>query len=146
MPPESKTVKKQGDFYTEQKITVEHMTSFPFFHIRRHSRLDWDPACPPGAVRLSLTGGRRISPQKKDASRFQAAPAAHRRTEFPKETEDGDARGHAGTSVCPTGAVRHSLTGGWKDISTKKDVLPGVFCCGDSRSRTDDPLLAKQML
>lgn len=31
---------------------------------------------------------------KKDARRFQVAAATHRRTEFPWETEDGDARCH----------------------------------------------------
>lgn len=49
---------------------------------------------------------------KKDARRFQVAAATHRRTEFPWETEDGDARCYKGTSARPTGAVRQSLTGG----------------------------------
>ena len=51
----------------------------------------------------------------------------------------------SGFSRCACGFDIKS-TSSTPTISTKKGIRVDAFLCGDSRSRTDDPLLAKQML
>ena len=62
-----------------------------------------------------------------------------------KKTEDGDARWRQRRQRYAPGGCREA-TGG-RRISPQKKTPEWTSCfCGDSRSRTDDPLLAKQML